>query len=82
MLHLKRLVLYLDAIKKYTVAWKATQSTAKVKSEVLTLSDLVGRLDKRVAGINLLEIKDYLKRSKVARKISGYAIKCAEKDEG
>lgn len=65
MLHLKRLVTFLDSLKKYLEQWKGTRVDAKEKSEVITVAQLIERLGRRIAGINLLEIESYLKRSKV-----------------
>ncbi|RXW24469.1 hypothetical protein EST38_g1370 [Candolleomyces aberdarensis] len=88
MLHLKRLVVFLDALKKAASEWRDHRVAAlknkqqKVeKSEVLTVVDFMGRLGKKASSINLLEIESYLKKSKIARKISGYAEKQAEKEE-
>jgi chromosome transmission fidelity protein 1 len=47
---------------------------------MMTPSDLVAALGKKVQSINLLEIEAYLRSSKVARKISGYNDKLAEKE--
>ncbi|KAF9534507.1 helicase C-terminal domain-containing protein [Crepidotus variabilis] len=82
MLHLKRLVIFLDALKKYLAEWQASRksSSGNDKTEVMTPGELIGRLGKKVGGINLLEIESYLKTSKVARKIASYADKQAEKD--
>ncbi|KAN0087763.1 Helicase C-terminal domain containing protein [Tylopilus felleus] len=76
-LHLKRLISYMEAIQKITDEWKATKSeagsTADVRTEVFTIPNIVEKLGRKAAGINLLEIEAYLKKSKIARKISGYA---------
>ncbi|KAJ7729680.1 helicase C-terminal domain-containing protein [Mycena maculata] len=80
MLHLKRLVLFLDALMKYALEWKEKNAKAdKAQTEVMTLADLLERLGRKVASVNLLEIEGYLKSSKIARKISGYSDKEAEK---
>ncbi|KAJ2935178.1 hypothetical protein H1R20_g1973, partial [Candolleomyces eurysporus] len=88
MLHLKRLVVFLDALKKAASEWRDQRVAALKnkqqkleKSEVLTVVDFMGRLGKKASSINLLEIESYLKKSKIARKISGYAEKQAEKEE-
>jgi chromosome transmission fidelity protein 1 len=82
-LHLKRLVTLLKEIQSYTTQWhadaKARGTSRPGHAEILTVGDLLSRLDKNVSGINLLEISEYLKRSKIARKINGYAEKTAEK---
>jgi chromosome transmission fidelity protein 1 len=51
------------------------------KQEMMAASSLMSLLGAQVDGVNLLEIEGYLKRSKVARKISGYSDKAAEKAE-
>ncbi|KAF9046470.1 helicase C-terminal domain-containing protein [Panaeolus papilionaceus] len=80
MLQLKRLVVFLEALKKYVEAWKIARSKEKEKTEVTTVLQMMSRLDKKAAGINLLEVEAYLKKSKIAKKISGYADKQAEKN--
>lgn len=72
MLHLKRLVVFLDATKKAMSAWRDERVAALKnkqqkleKSEVLTVVDFMGRLGKKASSINLLEIESYLKKSKV-----------------
>ena len=71
MLHLKRLVIFLDALKKYVVEWKDAKAKEKEKEkmEVMTVGQLIARLGKKVSGINLLEIESYLKKSKVGMKL-------------
>jgi chromosome transmission fidelity protein 1 len=78
MLHLKRLVVFLDALRKYVVEWKQariSQSTeggnhGRGSSEIITVAELSERLGRKAAAVNLLEIAAYLKRSKV----TGYRI--------
>ena len=72
MLHLKRLVVFLDALKKYTNEWKelrrgttAHASGLKEKVEVVTVTQLLEGLGRKASGVNLLEIEAYLRRSKV-----------------
>ncbi|CAK5284346.1 unnamed protein product [Mycena citricolor] len=82
LLHLKRLVTFLEALQTYLLAWKnpgLSEKPDQTKSEILTATQLVDRLGRSVSGINLLEIESYLKSSKIARKISGYSDKQAEK---
>ncbi|KAJ7714216.1 helicase C-terminal domain-containing protein [Mycena metata] len=81
MLHLKRLVMFLDGLQKYALEWKEKNAKADCKAEVMTVADLLDRLGRKVAGINLLEIEAYLKSSKIARKVSGYSDKEAEKQD-
>jgi chromosome transmission fidelity protein 1 len=70
-LHLKRLVVFLDALKKAVTEWKAERLSAEGtkapidKSEVMTLVDFTAKLGKKASSINLLEIEGYLKKSKV-----------------
>lgn len=104
LVHLKRLLVFLDALKQCALEWKEFKTvksegnSAKRKSdltEVMTISEFMERLGRKASSINLLEIEKYLKTSKVshiarhetrliihaqvARKISGYAEKQAEK---
>ncbi|KAJ7366620.1 helicase C-terminal domain-containing protein [Mycena albidolilacea] len=80
MLNLRRLVMFLDALQKYAVEWKEKNTKSNgSKAEVMTAAELVDRLGRKASGVNLLEIEGYLKRSKIARKISGYSDKEAEK---
>jgi chromosome transmission fidelity protein 1 len=64
---LKRLVIFLDSLKAYTARWKEERTNPKKNSqpEVMTVNELISGLGKKVAGINLLEVEAYLKRSKV-----------------
>ena len=64
MLHLKRLVVFLDALKKYLGDWKNARAKETLNAEVISVAQLIDRMGKKVAGINLLEIESYLKRSK------------------
>jgi len=45
-----------------------------------TVSEFVSSLGSKVEGVNLVEIEAYLRSSKIARKISGYSEKEAEKE--
>lgn len=73
LLHLKRLVVFLDALKKYVLEWKESRLGKSVnespgiteKDEVITPAEFMERLGRKVSGINLLEIETYLKSSKV-----------------
>ncbi|KDR82649.1 hypothetical protein GALMADRAFT_57427 [Galerina marginata CBS 339.88] len=80
MLHLKWLVMFLDALKKYVEEWKDARMNRREKTEVITAAELMDKLGRRVSRINLLEIESYLKRSKVARKIAGYSEKQVERE--
>ncbi|ESK95799.1 chl1 helicase [Moniliophthora roreri MCA 2997] len=82
MLHLKRLVAFLDALRKYLSEWKTNNLSSSRKAEVLNTAELLGRLGRRIVGLNMLAIEQYLKSSKIARKIAGYAEKVSEKDAG
>ncbi|KAG6837605.1 hypothetical protein H0H93_006126 [Arthromyces matolae] len=94
LLHLKRLVVFLDALKKYVLEWRESrmnksmsdtrhgETVTQEKTEVMTPAQLVERLGRKASGINLLEIEKYLRTSKVARKIAGYSDKEAEKSGG
>ncbi|KAJ7505517.1 helicase C-terminal domain-containing protein [Mycena galericulata] len=82
MLHLKRLVTFLDALIKFVLDWKEQSGKADMsQGEVMTVANLLERLGRKVSGVNLLEIEAYLKSSKIARKISGYSDKEAEKEQ-
>lgn len=70
MIHLKKLVLILDSLKKYVGEWMIAKAKEKDKTEIITAGQLMERLGRRVAGINLLEIEAYLKGSKVGNKAS------------
>lgn len=72
LVHLKRLVVFLDALKKTLIQWKEKQcndlsstSRSAERLEVLTLAELLDQMGRKAAGINLLEIGQYLKESKV-----------------
>jgi chromosome transmission fidelity protein 1 len=76
MLHLKRLVVFLDALKTHVAEWKQARinkstegskhsRSGSEKSEIITVAELSERLGRKAAGVNLLEIAGYLKRSKV-----------------
>ncbi|EEB91075.1 hypothetical protein MPER_10632, partial [Moniliophthora perniciosa FA553] len=82
MLHLKRLVAFLDALRKYLSEWKANNLSSSRKAEVLNTAELLERLGRRIIGLNMLAIEQYLKSSKIARKIAGYAEKVSERDAG
>jgi chromosome transmission fidelity protein 1 len=70
MLHLKRLVVFLDSLKAYAAKWKDDKSNSKdAQPEVMTAGDLISRLGKKIAGINLMEVEAYLKKSKVCVQI-------------
>ena len=64
MLHLKRLVVFLDTLIKYLGEWKKARANGTINAEVISVAQLIDRMGKKVAGINLLEIESYLKRSK------------------
>ena len=65
MLHLKRLVAFLDALKKFVVSWKDDSKRKSQRTEIMSVADIVGRLGTKAASINLLEVTKYLKTSKV-----------------
>ncbi|KAI0077191.1 DNA repair helicase [Panus rudis PR-1116 ss-1] len=86
LLHLKRLVGLLESLQKYAEEWKEQQNqegnSKEAEAQVLTSGELLRRLGRKVEGINLLEIEGYLRKSKIARKISGYCVKELEKAAG
>lgn len=60
MLHLKRLVGFLSELKRFLSEWKGKEP------EIMTSAELVDKLGKKVVGVNMLEIEQYLKSSKVS----------------
>ncbi|KAK7056977.1 ATP-dependent DNA helicase chl1 [Paramarasmius palmivorus] len=82
MLHLKRLVAFLDALRKYLSDWKQESLKGSRKTEVLSAAELLERLGRRIVGLNMLAIEQYLRSSKIARKIASYAEKVAENETG
>ncbi|KAH7918788.1 DNA repair helicase [Leucogyrophana mollusca] len=83
-LHLSRLIGFLNALQRFVVNWRdlrtAKSQNAAPTTEVLKVPELIQQLGRKVEGINLLEIEAYLKRSKIARKISGYSDKVRENE--
>ncbi|KAL4080644.1 DNA repair helicase [Scleroderma citrinum] len=69
-LQLRRLISYLNAMIK---VMEEKRGQTEARSEVMSIPDYMQKLGQKVDGINLLEIESYLKKSKIARKISGYA---------
>ncbi|KAF7299172.1 Chl1 helicase [Mycena indigotica] len=76
LVRLKWLILYLEALKKFAEDWQLK----KAKEQVITVAELQEKLGRQAASINLLEVERYLRDSKIARKIAGYAIKEAENE--
>ncbi|KAF8488344.1 helicase C-terminal domain-containing protein [Gautieria morchelliformis] len=64
-----------------TAMQKGKEKDAKMgpRQEIMPANSLMARLGAQVDGVNLLEIEAYLRRSKIARKISGYSDKLAQK---
>ncbi|OCH93459.1 DNA repair helicase [Obba rivulosa] len=93
-LHLIRLVGLLDALHKYAEEWrearlKQTRNNGGGKDgagteniEIMAPGELLSRLGRKTEGVNLLEVEAYLRRSKIARKISGYSVKAMERAAG
>ncbi|KAH7904949.1 DNA repair helicase [Hygrophoropsis aurantiaca] len=80
-LHLNRLIQFMSALQKFIADWKIARTTSKnmnATTEVFKVPDMIQQLGRKVEGINLLEIEGYLRRSKIARKISGYSDKIKE----
>jgi chromosome transmission fidelity protein 1 len=63
LIHLKRLTIFLTALNGYCAEWKSMDQKEKV--EVLTVSDLMLKLEHAVKDVNLLEIELYLRNSQV-----------------
>ncbi|EJT96518.1 hypothetical protein DACRYDRAFT_25669, partial [Dacryopinax primogenitus] len=76
LIHLKRLVAFLSALENFCLDWQSADATKN--EEMLSIAGVAESLGQKVDGINLLEIEQYLKESKIARKISGYNDKLAE----
>ncbi|EPQ54725.1 DNA repair helicase [Gloeophyllum trabeum ATCC 11539] len=68
-LHLKRLMILLDALRSLL----SSSSTQKDTTQVLTVGEFTRSLGRKVEGVNFAEVETYLRSSKIARKISGYA---------
>ncbi|KAJ3917495.1 helicase C-terminal domain-containing protein [Lentinula edodes] len=83
LVQLKRLLAFLDALARYSGEWRDMRQKSQQLEvqEVLTPAELIERMGRKVLGLNMLEIVNYLKKSKIARKISGYAEKLIEQAE-
>ncbi|TCD66273.1 hypothetical protein EIP91_001602 [Steccherinum ochraceum] len=84
-LHLKRLTGLLEALSKYATEWgenRVQEKDKKSASVVMTSGELLDQLGQKVQGINFLEVEVYLRKSKIARKISGYCVKELERAAG
>lgn len=76
-LHLKRLVGLLEGLLKYTEEWKTERinqskltKATRDAPEVITSGELMSRLGRKVEGVNLLEVENYLRSSKVCVSIT------------
>lgn len=76
LVHLKRLVVFLDALKKTLIQWKekkckelSNANRSVERLEVLTPAELLDQMGRKAAGINLLEVEQYLKESRVRYRI-------------
>ena len=56
----------------------ATTEKGKAKAEILDANELMSRLGGSSDQVNLAEMVNYLKESKLARKVSSFAEKTAE----
>ncbi|KZW01490.1 DNA repair helicase, partial [Exidia glandulosa HHB12029] len=77
LLHLRRLINFLTALEKVL---DDAGKDKKSKETLMTVQELEGSLGRKAEGVNLLEIHTYLRTSKLARKVSGYSDKAAQKD--
>lgn len=68
----------LRGIVKTTIAW-AEESTGRHREEMLDVNELMRRVGGSGDQINLVALVGYLKDSKLARKVSGYAERQAER---
>jgi chromosome transmission fidelity protein 1 len=67
LLHLRRLKVTLDALRKYVEDWKEQkQGSTANPTEVMTVGELVLRMGRKAEGINLLEVNSYLQSSKAS----------------
>ena len=76
-LHLKRLITFLEAFKRYSTDWLEAAKGKKQldgRVEVMTVAELMQRLGRRAESINMLEIESYLRSSKVMILLSQYRI--------
>ncbi|KAJ7069950.1 helicase C-terminal domain-containing protein [Mycena amicta] len=81
LIRLTWLLLYLEALKKFVEEWRdARTKESKSREDVLTVAELQEKLGHQASSINLLDVERYLRASKIARKIAGYADKEAEKE--
>lgn len=67
-LHIKRLAIFLDALKKYATEWLAlrkSEKSLKERTEIMNVGELMQRLGRKAEGINMLEVEAYLRSSKV-----------------
>ena len=84
LLHLKRLIVLLEALEKSAEEWKASHEKDQTKRfngvgnnnemQVMTSGELLRRLGRKVEGVNLLEIEKYLKNSKVMQRLYAFYI--------
>lgn len=84
-LHLRRLITFLHAFRKYSAEWLAAKKENKKmdrRIEVITAVELLQRIGRKAEGVNLLEVEAYLRNSKIARKICSYSDMLAEKAAG
>ncbi|TFK48655.1 DNA repair helicase [Heliocybe sulcata] len=79
-LHLKRLMTLLVALRSALSSRSMSEKTKGVKetTEVMTVGEFIRSLGRKVEGVNFAEIETYLRSSKIARKISGYADKMSQ----
>ncbi|KAH9049835.1 DNA repair helicase [Lactarius hengduanensis] len=75
-LHLKRLYRLLHTLKGLFSNQQQQGAT-----EVMTVDDLLSKLGGKIEEINFLEIQNYLRKSKLARKITTYTMKAKLKAE-
>ena len=70
LLHLKRFVTFLKTLGQFADQYGRDETTSQPRNtpdvpDVLSVSTLMERLGPKVDGLNLLELKSYLKTSKV-----------------
>ena len=77
-LHLKRLIAFLEAFKRYSNEWlEAAKGKKQLNGgvEVMTVAELMHRLGRKAESINMLEIESYVRSSKVLMFLSRYKIR-------
>lgn len=79
-MHLRQMLLALKNLLSHFEKWCTdSKPTGKAKEEVISASQLVGKVGGTMDQVNLAQLRNFLRDSQIARKVSGYADKQAEK---